>query len=107
MLFSPDELIAAVTNKSVLNGLNSHISVIDGSLQFHRTAEGLLRALPSAGPFSVTGALKASAQQPDHSCKISACASPPRTEQAFTEKKKNCNADAPSSLAKIVCLSAG
>ena len=52
-----------MTNKSVLNGLNSHLSIIVGSLQFHRAAEGLLRPLPSAGPFSVTGALNASVQQ--------------------------------------------
>ena len=45
---------AAATHKSVLNGQNRHLSVIDGSLQFRGTADRLLRALPSVGPVKMT-----------------------------------------------------
>ena len=59
---------------------------MDGRLQFHETTEGLLKVLPTDGPAAMSWRVKAGAEQPDHACKINACATTHRTKQPLNQK---------------------
>ena len=63
-------MLNGLVNARVVLGANSRCSTMDGRLQFHETAEGFLKVLPTDRPAVMSWRLKLGAEQPDHACKI-------------------------------------